>query len=79
MCTVDIEGEQAEFPDARPARSEDEPRRTYLKKGNFERHGYSEGCEGCRRPRAENMAARAHTKECRDGMGKILEEENNPR
>ena len=63
----------------KPARAETEPRRTYLKAKDFVKHGYTDGCEGCRRLRAGGMAARPHTEACRTRLESILREEENPR
>ena len=62
-----------------PARVETEPRRTYLKARDFQKHGWTEGCEGCRRLKAGNMAARPHNEACRQRMEAILKEEGDPR
>jgi hypothetical protein len=53
-----------EFPSAVaeptvPQMNEDQSRRAYLKKRDFEKFGYDEDCEGCRRMSA-GMAARPH-------------------
>ena len=66
-------------PDPEPARAEDGPRRAYLKKKDFERYGYTENCEGCRRQRVGGMGARAHTQECRSRVEAKLKEDDNPR
>ena len=62
-----------------PARVETAPRRTYLKARDFEKHGYTEGCEGCRRLRTGGMGARPHTETCRNRMEERLKEEDDPR
>ena len=63
-----------------PQRQEQEQtRRTYLKKEDFETHGYSEGCEGCRRLRTGGMTAKGHTEECRNRMEELLKQDDNPR
>ena len=36
-----------EMPAMRPARDEEAPRRAYVMKRHYEKHGYTEGCEGC--------------------------------
>ena len=52
-----------------PKRIEDTPRRVYLQRRHFLRHGYSENCEGCRRSRTSGaLTMRAHTEECRRRM-----------
>ena len=66
-------------PEPPPARVESEPRRTYLKARDFCKHGWTAGCEGCRRLKAGNMGARPHTEECRRRMEAILKEEGDPR
>ena len=43
------------------------PRRTYLKKYHFEKHGCTAQCDGCSRLDA-GMAARPHNEECRKRM-----------
>ena len=63
----------------RPARVETEARRTYLKARDFKKHGYTEGCEGCRRLKAGGMTARPHTAECRARIEEMLREEADPR
>ena len=59
------------------------PRKAKITKKYYERHGYTEGCEGCGRMRA-GLAQRAHSDGCRkrmeealrsDGDGKRLMEE----
>jgi hypothetical protein len=72
-----------EFPDAVaehsiPQRNEDNSRRAYLKKRDFEKFGYDEDCEGCRRLMA-GMAPRPHKDACRTRMEQHLEKEENPR
>ena len=54
-------------------------RKTYLKKRDFEKHGYTEGCEGCRRLRTGGMEARPHNSQCRARMEELLKNEDNPR
>ena len=76
---VPIEIEGPAIPHPEPARNEDGARRTYLKAKDFEKHGYSENCEGCRRLRTRGMGARPHTEECRSRMEALLKEEENPR
>ena len=68
-----------EFPNAvaepsLPQRNEDQSRRAYLKKKDFEKFGYDEDCEGCRRL-AEGMAQRPHKETCRLRVEKHLEKE----
>ena len=60
-------------------RQETESRKVYIKKVDFERHGYTEGCEGCRRMMTGSMTLRPHTRECRDRMEKLMQEEDHPR
>ena len=72
-----------EFPNAvaesaQPLRNEDQPRKAYLKKSDFEKFGFSEDCEGCRRLMA-GLAARPHKETCRHRMETHLEEEEHPR
>ena len=61
-----------------PQRGEDQSRRAYLKKRDFEKFGYDEDCEGCKRLMA-NMAPRPHKDTCRARMENHLEKEENPR
>ena len=62
-----------------PAKDEPQCRRTYLKHRDFQEHGYTEGCEGCKRLRTGGMGARPHTEECRRRMEEILKGKTNPR
>ena len=62
-----------------PARNESQYRRTYLKNRDFKEHGYTDGCEGCKRLRAGGMGARPHTEECRARMESILKDKKAPR
>ena len=61
-----------------PQRNEDQSRRAYLKRKDFEKFGYDEDCEGCKRLMA-NMAPRPHRDTCRSRMESHLEKEENPR
>ena len=65
--------------EVRPPRVETEPRRTYLKAKDFEEHGYTVDCEGCRRLRTGGMMARPHSVGCRARMEEILKKADNPR
>jgi hypothetical protein len=61
-----------EAEEGEPVRKEQGPRKMYIKKRHFEKYGYTENCEGCRRLRAGGaMGLRPHTKQCR----KRIEEE----
>merc|ERR1712237_210214 len=60
-------------------RVEHSARKTYLKKKDFEKHGFTEGCEGCKRMRAGGMDARPHSAQCRQRMEEQLKKEDNPR
>ena len=51
----------------------------YLKIKDFEKHGFTEGCEGCKRLRAGGMDARPHNAQCRQRMEEQLKREDNPR
>ena len=51
----------------RPARDEDAPKRSYLKRYHFNEHGYTADCEGCARLSA-GMASRPHAEACRKRM-----------
>ena len=75
---IEAGGEPA-MEETRPPRVETEPRRTYLKKRDFEKHGYTEGCEGCRRLRTGCMTARPHDEACRNRIGEALRKEDDPR
>ena len=75
---IDMPGPRV--PDPPPARrAEEGGRRAYLKPRDFEQFGFSDNCEGCRRIRAGNMAARPHSAECRRRMEAALAAEDNPR
>ena len=50
-----------------------------MKEEDFEKHKYTENCEGCRRMRTGNMSQRPHSKACRTRMEKLLGAEDNPR
>ena len=65
-------------PEPEP-RVETNARKTYLKKRDFEKHGYTDGCEGCRRLRTGGMEARPHNSQCRTRMEELLKNEDNPR
>ena len=41
------------------------PRRMMLRRGDFERHGYTAGCPGCLHYQIEGSARAGHTEECR--------------
>ena len=61
------------------SRSEETARGAYLKPRDFEKYGWTKGCEGCRRLRTGGMQARPHTQECRERMEAELAREENPR
>ncbi len=61
-----------------PQRNEDQSRRAYLKKKDFEQFGYDEDCAGCKRLMA-GMQPRAHRDTCRSRMANHLDKEENPR
>ena len=61
-----------------PQRGEDQSRRAYLKRRDFEKFGYDEDCEGCKRLSA-GMAPRPHRESCRARMENIRKKEENPR
>ena len=52
----------------RPARNEDAPRRSHLRRDFFLEHGYTEGCEGCKRLATRMSKAIIHREECRSRM-----------
>lgn len=54
-------------------REEIQGRKVYLKTGDFEKYGYTEGCIGCRAKQA-GTAARGHSEVCRTRMEKMLSE-----
>ena len=60
-----------EMPAMRPARGEEAPRRAHVMKRHCEKHGYTEGCEGCGRLSA-GMKPRPHSNACRERMYKEL-------
>ena len=62
----------------RRPRQEDKPRRTYLKKEDFEVHGYTEGCEGCRWIQT-GIGQPGHDERCRTRMEGNLRKEEHPR
>ena len=59
-------------------RQEDKPRRTYLKKEDFEVHGYTEGCKGCRWIQT-GIGQPGHDEKCRTRMQENLRKEEHPR
>ena len=63
-----------EVDGSRPARREEGPRSTYLKKEAFEKYKYTEGCEGCRRLQAGVARNIVHKPECRERMYKAMSE-----
>ena len=63
--------------EAQPHRSEEQPRKAYLKRGDFKRFGYTEDCEGCNM--MAGMTARPHKDTCRQRMENNLQKEENPR
>ena len=56
----------------RPARNEDAPRRAHLTKEFFKEHGYTVGCEGCRRLEAGMAKTIVHTEQCRKRMEETM-------
>jgi len=70
--TVRIDREDDVEPlEVQAPRQEDAPRRMQLRKRHFEKHEYTEGCEGCRR-RKSGMGQRPHTRECRRRMEEAM-------
>mgnify|MGYP000532749168 CR=1 FL=1 len=61
-----------------PQRAEEQSRRAYLKKKYFEKFGYDEDWEGCKRLMA-GMAPRPHKATCRSRLENQLEKDENPR
>ena len=63
-----------------PIRAEEAtPRGVYLKKEDFEKYGYTDGCEGCRRLRPGGMQLCPHTHACRVRIEAELQRACNPR
>ena len=54
------------------------PRGVRTEKKDFERHGYTEGCEGCVRMQMGGER-RSHTQQCRDRMLKAMSEDDEGR
>ena len=77
--------EGAEPAEWRKPREESGPRGIHLKKEDFERHGYSNECKGCRwmqsgiGRRTTGHGAPAHSFLCRQRLEAALREERNPR
>lgn len=57
----------------RPARAEEGPRRAYLKKEFFAKHGYTVECKGCQKLQASMAKDIVHTERCRK---RLVEELN---
>jgi hypothetical protein len=76
---VENENAEAELDELAGRREEMNARRTYPKARDFEAHGYTNGCEGCRRQQAGGMKPRGHNDKCRERMEKLLKDEQNPR
>ena len=57
-----------DMPVLKAARDEEGPRRCYLKKGFFQEHGYTAGCEGCSRLSGGITKGIVHREECRERM-----------
>ena len=56
----------------RPQREEDMPKGAYIKRRHFEKFGYTEDCEGCRRLRSRVMPRRPRLESCRKRLYKEL-------
>ena len=72
------ETDEEEEQEWRKPRREDKPRRTYLKKEDFEVHGYTEGCKGCRWIQT-GIGQPGHDETCRKRMEDNLRKEEHPR
>ena len=59
--------DEEEETEWRKPRQEDKPRRTYLKKEDFEVHGYTEGCKGCKWIQT-GIGQPGHDEKCRTRM-----------
>ena len=62
----DLEAEPHDLP-----RRENAPRRTRLERPHFEKHGWSDDCQGCRRAQA-GLSQAAHTEACRRRMEEAM-------
>ena len=71
-------GDEEDAKEWRKPRQEDKPRRTYLKKEDFEVHGYTEGCRGCRWIQT-GIGQPGHDEKCRTRMEDHLRKEKHPR
>ena len=60
------------LPESRLARNEEGPRQSYPEKRFFDKHGYTDGCEGCMRQSAGMSKNIVHEKRCRDRMVELL-------
>ena len=69
----------AVLEEGRPARAPESYRSFYLKREDFEKHGYTPGCEGCRRLKAGVAGYRHHTAACRQRIEALLNEGRHPR
>ena len=77
--TVKGDDPTAEVEEMRRNRAEESHRSVYLKREDFEKHGYTPGCEGCRRVKSGAFGYKHHTPECRKRMKTKLGEERHPR
>ncbi len=66
--------EEGEVIEAEELRKEGGMRRMKITKDLLETFGYTEGCEGCRRKRADIKEQRPHTEECRRNLWERMEE-----
>ena len=69
----------AEVEKMERSRAVETHRSVYLKREDFEKYGYSPGCEGCRLLRAGVLGYKHHTPECRKRIEACLNEERHPR
>ena len=58
--------------DAEPIAPAFVPRRTRLNPGDFEKHGYTVGCQGCEKLQAGSSERRNHSQQCRARMEEAL-------
>ena len=67
-----------EKPIQQPSEQASVPRGVRTERGDFDKHGYTEGCEGCNRMK-HGGDRRPHTKKCRERMLKAMGEDEEGR
>ena len=67
-----------ENPISRPQENAPAPRGIRTERRDFEKHGYTEGCEGCIRMK-HGGKRRSHSAKCRDRMMKAMNEDEEDR